>query len=714
MTKEGDCIEFNPLLMGETKDVRPERIRAQKPKRSPLTLQDNQPLIPIDTIQGDIEAQCRQFGDMVMIALIKTMDHFVSPNHLAPIFKRKDHMVGEKKRIDITTKKPGFALLGSAFLSTSIHFDLMTKIFKKNISKGIGGSSTFGYKHPGSLSTSIGKDGTTVHDIINGPHFLPETSQFIAGVVKDCAQYHSRYKDDIYGKVEEIAAQNIRAAVQEVFYAPKPQLPSVNEDGGKHLAQSAFERDIRVLGDAIKLSMERSIEDLVQAGEKRPKVKTSYSFKGSSNSLTVKTSNFGMHWPDRDEFKISFLTRNDAEYSCDVERAFYDGGTHYQAGHILIPFIKEEATIASCLTEKVINDISAQIYEGIKENHTRLLNGKIKEAANLPKAIRSHLNHALAATFGGDMAMSASKPLDLTSFDKPAADEQFRAELIALKSAGKSDHYLLQTFGMAAGAKSGEDASVIAEWQIGRTLRLPATLDKIRNISDTLTKFVDIDITERARNAATLMSQMRVLQKTATQDLNALSIEAKSIHGAKTLMKAHEDILQKYVQGFHHRKEFLSETFGEASVIKKENALLTNLSAAQIHCGNQESIHERLTLDMMEQISDFSTNMAFLARSMQDIVTETTLQSLVREGQVIGDIDTATLTSLGLKPTDIAAHKAKSRLELENSIQQKIEDLRKSFTPLALATNKIERDLVTADAREIKMLPAPEPIEPPT
>lgn len=904
------------------------------PTQPTLPSQSTQ-LLPAGAVPDNLSVaqQCQFFSALVLKALDKTLDHFIAPAKKKPHFTVKEAMDGEKKEITLYGHKPGLGKFGPAFLITHMAFNRWD-LNKRALYTGIASSpimSSTKFSRP--LYATLGKDGINLESLVNHTDFNKTMSDFIAGIVKECAPYYSQNHDDIY-KLKEIIAPLVDEAAREMFFLPqetlewekrrsgnslsgpasvikgtlpapadttpaferdlralaeaiknsmdrtiedlgkvtgfrrptfqlsydmkgtsktievaiksrgsylpigrtdftfnvtfdttaalfysskgllksrydsghsgymyvpfqKPDqkiadtindeitealaaqisyiflnhknfqpllhagnveetkaLPAIIRKNLEQALQTAFdttrappepvtpvfqrqnsetapspaatnnvslhspvagnndfERDLRALASAVKQSIDRAIEDLVTPTEKRPRVKTKVSFEGTHAAVEINTRYYRFLPLYQDTFSISFTTRQGAQYINSVEREIpHDGGTCN--GLLGIPLNPEDLRIASYLDERVIEDITAQIYEGLKENHEYLLEGKIDQSARLPQTIKEHLAHALAATFGGELAPSAHKPLEIASFNKDAADEQFRSELSALMTAGRADHYLLQTFGMAAGSKAGEDASVIAEWQIGRTLRLPATLDKIRHLSRTLETFAQYDVQSRARNAGELMSQMRSLQKTAGKDMQALAVEAKSIHGAKTIMREHEELLQKYVQGFHHRKSFLAETFGDASVEKRENALLTNLAAAQIHTSNQESIHERLTLSMMEQISDFSTNMAFLARSMQEIVTETTLQSLVREGQVIGDMSAGTLEAAGLQQTDIKRYSGFSHEDLEQSISGKINALHAQLVPITLAADHIEYDLITAEAREIKLLPTPESFQP--
>lgn len=495
-------------------------------------------------------------------------------------------------------------------------------------------------------------------------------------------------------KIRQTAAMALDQVLSRNHQAPAIQSSKVSSTTTKS--------DFDALQNAIAQAISNTLDDLTQDYKsRRPKVTTSR--KTNKNVTTLKfrsiTKRMGGLVPIPSyHFTINFDTNPDVKFG--VTKDYHDDWGSFNG--VTVPLNEADMTVASSITPIIKEEIISYICRMMRNSGNLLDADNLTEAKRIKKSVTEHLNHALAAAFGGELTLE-NKPLELTKFDEDEANKRFREETNALKKAGRSDHYLLQTFGMAAGNKAGEDASIIAEWQIGRTLRLPSSLEKIRSIHDTLATFVDMDVHTRANQAGQLLSQMRSLQKTITRDQDILMNEAASIHGAKSLMSAHENVLQKYVQSFNAMRDGLVETFGEAAIEKRETAITTNLSAAQIHTGNQESIHERLNLKMLEQISDFSTHMSFLAKSMRDIVEETTLGTLLSEGQTIDDLSDSVIAQAGLSEARIGALKDMNRERLEQSVLSKIEDLREELAPMALQITNINDQLALADRTEERL-----------
>jgi hypothetical protein len=349
--------------------------------------------------------------------------------------------------------------------------------------------------------------------------------------------------------------------------------------------------------------------------------------------------------------------------------------------------------LAEALTAEEVSRLSRAIAHLLSKTKNAVAN------ADTTKILNNHLNHALAAAFGGALRMEG-KPIILSNFDAQAADQQFRNELKALRDAKKSDQYLLTIFGMAAGTQAGKDAAIVAEWQTGRALNLPASLRKIQLINETLEQFIKLSSAERTKNAPELLSQTRALQNIIHKDIETLSADAHSIHGAKTLMQAHEKILARYFQTFKGLKGSLTDTFGEAAYQKKHAQLSTNLAAAQIHASHQSAIHERLMHKMMENVSDLSTRMSFLSLSMNQLATMTTIRSLLASpDQTIASITRSALLGAGLKEKDINTFEKMTASDIDALIAEKAVAITQALDPFVQEIDEIHDLLALADMR---------------
>lgn len=650
--------------------------------------------------------QCGLYGDMVMEAIKNTLAHFVDNPRQIPTIKRKDKLGGIRKEIELSSGVIPF--FGGGYIA-EIDFkiikpDYLFPDISIRLSTPIGATS----KHISGLPVKYFENSNILMTLNS-----EQKKKFLAGFIADIASEHqkcfNRNINDQH-KIEEIALLQVNNAIEKVF-APKSAEPEQAIKNALappvHNSNAQIHLDLRKLATAITQSLELTVIDLASPHAKKPIVRSKLSFEDDCAKISMHTRYYRYLPLYRDTFSISFRPKmKNVSFHNALERD-YGGGAGRCDGSILIPLLPEENSIAAYITDQVISAISQQIRTGLTENHGYLLKGKTIEIKSLEQTIRAHLDHKLAAAFGGELLVENPKPIKLSQMDQEASEQQFRNEMTALMKAGRTDTYLLQTFGIQASAEAGKDAGIIAEWQTGRTMQLPKTLDKIRALSETLESFIQVDFVTRALNTESLLGHIRSLQKTAHHDLQALTLDAKSIHEAKTIMKSHEIILQKYVQGFHHRRETLSETFGEAATLRREEALKTTLIATQIHTANQETIHEQLNLRMIEQISDFMTRMSFLSQSMSQIATEATIQKLLPEGKIVGDIAENILFAAGLKTSDLSAYKNMSSEELEISIIDKVQQIQAHIKPIANATIKIEYDMISNEGGTLKLLPAP-------
>lgn len=653
------------------------------------------PNLPAQTAAAKLHSHleaCSKFADALELATQKTLDHFIKPKGSRPYIKRSNNLDGIEKTVKFTGKRNRY--LPGEFFGATIKFEDRppNSLFAKAPRIGISGRP---------INVRFERIGTfvvpyaTLASEINDPSLQNDMARYVEKILQQCGDYFKQNNDQT-DRIREIALGHVQDAVQE-FFLSHPPVPRVQNQ----LEQSTIS-DMKALQRALQQAMQGLIEDIFIHADEKPKVSTECD---TANLIIFMKTGYVKGWfrknlkPD-----IEYSLKLDINPSAKLERDWLIED-NFLGLRDNIPYSKESQNIAQELTAHRIKHITKTICNEIRKQYSnQLKQDNFETARNLEEIFSSHLTHALAAAFGGELSISNNKALELANVNEDEANTQFRNELNALKKANRSEHFLLQTFGMAAGNKAGEDASVIAEWQIGRTLRLPDSLNKIRHIHDTLARFAKMDIEARAGGAGELLSQMRSLQKTITRDNKALLEEAKSIHSAKSVMSAHERILQKYVQGFNALKDSLTETFGSKAVLKRDDAITTSLLAVQIHAQNQESIHERLNLRMLEQISDFSTHLSFLAKSMQEIVDKSILASLLSEGQTVDDLASSVLAGAGIGNISLNSIKGKGKAELEQELILQIEDLRKQIEPMSLEIENIEEQLLLASDSEERLL----------
>lgn len=660
MTKEGDIeITSTESALGlAQKDITERNNPKFSAATSGVTVAD-------DLVHSKSHVEnCAKFVDALLLATEKTFDHFIAPKSSRPILKRKDDLAGVKKTVVITGKKNRY--LPSGYFDAKIEFvepkpahsklPELPRIGFDRRAIGGGFESLGTFRAPYSLMASE----------IEGEALQNDMARYIAKIMEQSTGFINQNNDDT-SRIREIALGYVQDAVGEIFH------PRVHEV--KRAVQSAHSNahDFKALSDAVTQTIERTFDDLLPADGKRPKVSAKIDLKGSTKSITIKavSKNWtGIRMAKDFEITISFNTKSDAKFSSRLTYAnSTSGGTFDEWGRLTIPYNTGEETITDVLDEKILGHIVDQICAGIQYRKRILTSDNNHMASRLKEIVREHLDFALAGAFGSDYRKEG-QPLVLAAQDTKAAEQTFRTELKALRDSNKSDFYLLTIFGVAAMASSAEDASVINEWETARAFSVPPTMNKIRHINKTLKTLNGMDKDERAQNARELLSQIRSMQKSIARDLKTLSADAGSIHGAKTIMNAHEENLKKYVQGFEAIRGDLTEKFGEASVSDKAIDLKTALSAAQVHNAAQTFTHEMLSSRMLRNISSLSTSMSFVAQSMSQLVSQSAQAAIGHDE------------------------------ELETLIDEKIEALLQTFEPLAIEADDIEEQLAIEGRKE--------------
>lgn len=483
---------------------------------------------------------------------------------------------------------------------------------------------------------------------------------------------------------------------------PNPSRPLINASHSRetHPSRLTADAQFKKLGDAIVQAASLTLDDLGSAGRQRPRFEASYNMQGAKKEITISI---------KSRRTVMFIPRTDTDYSFQVEfhtntkcGTFTNSQGILSDSYVYIAY-NESESVADTINDTVIQGIT-EIISNVLLKHPKykplLHAGNIEKTQTLPSIFRGHLEHALAAAFGGHLK-AGNQPIVLTPFDTIGADEQFRKEFKALQSARRGDNYLLTTFGMVAAAKAGEDACIIAQWQTGRTLDLPDSLEKIRLINAAMQDFGQKPPHKQAEASSNMLAQIRSLQSTINRDIIALSEDAKSIHAAKTLMTAHKQTLQRYEHGFQRIKETVTGQFGNASFARKEEYLKTSLLAAQIHSGNQGFIHEHLTHRMMEQISDLSTRLSFLTLSVNQLVTIATIRALLEdEDSTLADIARDALADTGLSKAEMQKLRNMKPHDLDRIIQEKMSALENEIRPFVQEVNDIEEQIALNDLRD--------------
>ncbi len=513
---------------------------------------------------------------------------------------------------------------------------------------------------------------------------------------EECDHYINKNHDDIH-RMKDIAQKNVKQAIDEVFNAPSPsQAPALRKN---YAPTKTSQNEFKAFGDAVMQTMERTYDHFISADSARPKIRVSESLKGIEKTIRFRGAG-GLRRVHilnglvaRHRFDLRLKTDTSKTSSFRAEMTRYVNAVEGRGEHsdINIPASDGAEILEVINNSENLEDFLIVLTDEMMRC-SPMFNQNIDDTKQARNIVKEHLNHALAATFGAEFR-PGKKPLELASFDKEQAEDQFRTELKALNNADKSDLYLLTAFGLAARNQSGADASIVAEWQTGRMLAMPASFDKVKHVNATLEQMLSLSGEERAANARGIMSQIRSLQKTMQRDNELLAEEAKSIHGAKTIMEGHTEILTRYVQGFESMRGILAKKFGEETTTESSGDLLISLAAAQAHSGNQSVTHERLTHRMMKNLSRLSTQMSFVSQSMSQLVAQTVKVSV--EG------DDAT------------------REKLEQNIEDKISTIREALEPYVTEIAQIDEQLSLIEAAEptqmieaelanIKLLPAPE------
>lgn len=653
--------------------------------------------------------QCEMFGDAIVLAAKKTVEHFTGRYGTRMKFIQLRQLNGVDKKIRVVGRNTFFT---NAF-SLDISFrrgHSMPAI--QHYGRPTSGSSIRPTsKNHGHVLVNFDTDKFSMDTIVRYAQSQNTIAQLIADMVSTHDRFFTQNPDDT-DRIREIAEKHIAAAIEEVFTPktkPQKSIGLQARERTQRISAAIFENsapakktaplpapstgknEFEKFGDAVAQTMERTLDDLIRSDRKRPQISVSYSLKGTSNTISFrcKARRFYMPFRMKDfEFSVTFDTSYDAKFFNSPTSTYHEGDANW--GRLRIPMNTSNIQISSLIKQKELDALIEQICVGIQFRERILDIYNTEQAKRLPEIVEGHLKHALAAAFGTEYRLQA-KPLELTAIDKDAANAQFKTEIKALKDAKDNDLYLLTAFGMAARHQAGADASTVAEWQTGRMLALPDSFDKIRRVNQTLERLVSMGGKERAAHAREILAQIRSLQTTMRSDNKALTADAKSIHSAKTVMAAHSDILTRYVQGFENMRGTLSDKFGEAATDETAEDLLTALAAAQAYSGNQSLTHEKLTHRMMRNLSRLSTQMSFVSQSMSQLVNQ-----MVEAG-------------IGAEAADGA---------LERKIEEKISAIRKVFEPCVIEIEQIDAqltlienlepvDLIEAEKANIRLLAAP-------
>lgn len=635
MTKEGDTVAIKGQDFGQFD--------------APITAPVSQ--LPSADQQPYIE-NCQRLVDALQIIVDRTMDHFVKDGSPRTRFKRKDNFDGVKKSSTIYAKP--YYILQKAFYEANIEFKEENQNSNlKQLRIGIGGSAMNGYEHLGTFRAPF----ENLLNEIQQPDFQHHLARYAADIVSKSDRYFNKNQNDT-PRIKEIARSHVEDALKQAF-SPKPLAsPAISNDTNGRVSQNEFQ----ALGDALTQTIERTFDDLLTAGGRRPKLKMQLDLDGAEKSIkfsAISKNRIGIRIAKDFQFTIRFNTKHDAKLL--HSNASYHEGPLW--GHLSIPLNNSESSITDVLDSNIIALLEEKICDAIQFNDRILTADNKDQASHLNEIVSEHLKYALVGAFGSNLQMKG-RSLELANFDTDQAENQFRAEIKQLQHAGKNDVYLLTVFGMVAMQATASDVGIINEWETARAFSMPPTLNKIRHINKTLKDLNAMDEKSRAANARTLLSQIRSMQKTFARDLEVLSSDAKSIHAAKSVVKAHEENLTKYVQSFEAARPRLNKVFGEAAIADKAGDLRTALSAAQIHLGAQSVAHEGLSNKMLKHMSSLSTRMALVSQSMSRLASNAV------EAQMNGDNE-----------------------ELEDDIRESIDALVDTFDPIAQDIDDIEEQL---------------------
>lgn len=635
MTKEGDVAALKEQDFGQSDAI----ITAPPPQ------------LPSVSEQSHIE-NCKKLVDALQIIVDRTMDHFVKDGSPHTRFKRKDKFDGVEKSSTIYGKP--YYVFQQAFYEADIVFKEENQNSNlKQLRIGIGGRAMNGYERLGTFRAPFERLAIEIQQ----PDFQSHLARYAADIVSKSDRYFNQNQNDT-PRIKEIAQSHVQDALQQAF-SPKPETSVAKaSDALRHVSQNEFQ----ALGDALTQTIERTFDDLLTAGGRRPKLKMQLDLNGAEKSIkfsAISKNRIGIRIAKDFQFTIRFNTKHDAQLL--HSNASYHEGPLW--GHLSIPLNNSESSITDVLDSNIIALLEEKICDAIQFNDRILTTNNKDQASRLKEIVTEHLKYALAGAFGSDLN-AQGQSLELATFDEAKAEGQFREEIKQLQHADKNDVYLLTVFGMAAMQASATDVGIINEWETARAFSMPPTLNKIRHINKTLKELNAMDENERAANARELLSQIRSMQKTFARDLEVLSEDAKSIHGAKTVVKAHEENLTKYVQSFAAARPRLNKVFGEAAIADKAGDLRTALSAAQIHLGAQSVAHEGLSNKMLKHMSSLSTRMALVSQSMSRLATNAV------EAQMNGSND-----------------------ELEDNIKESIDALVDTLDPISQDIDDVEKQL---------------------